>query len=204
MQPEIVHSSIDNVSFSLVLWTPAETDEELLRRWDQLATGQIMPSIKAVHRRREWLGTRLLLHSQGIDRLDFLTNGKPVLTHGGLSISHCKGSIAIVTSNVQIGLDIQEPTDRIFTIRSKFCSSSEWTWLERHDEALRALTIVWSAKEAIFKYWGELVEFADHIEVLPFQCSDQLILARYNGIHGQRDFHLWHATREGLEVLIAL
>lgn len=204
MQPEIVHSSLENTAFSLALWTPTESDEELLQQWELLATGEQMPPLKASHRRREWLATRLLLHNQGLGRPGVLANGKPVLSQGALSISHCKNSVAVVSSDVTIGLDIQEPTEQIFTIRSKFCSSGEWSWLESHAEVVRALTLVWSAKEAIFKYWGEQVDFAAHIEVMPFQCDDSVLDARYSGVHGERSFKLWHARRGNLEVVIAL
>ena len=204
MQAEIVHSTIENTPFKWVLWTPSETEEELLLLWESLSKGEEMPLIKAPHRRREWLGTRILLKQLHKERLDFLPNGKPVVPSGAVSISHCKGSVAVVTSSVNIGMDIQLPTEQIFIIRSKFCSDTEWGWLEKHDDTLRALTIVWSAKEAIFKYWGEHVEFAEDIEVLPFQCEDQVIHARYSGTHGAREFRLWHTTRGTLEVLIAL
>jgi len=204
MQAEIVHSSLENKPFTLILWTPEESDDELLQQWESLATGEQMPELKAAHRRREWLGTRLLLHNQGIGRPDVLANGKPVLPQGALSISHCKESVAVVTSDVTIGLDIQEPTEQIFTIRSKFCSSSEWSWLESHAEIVRALTIVWSSKEAIFKYWGEQVDFAGHIEILPFLCDDSILEARYSGVHGERNFRLWHKTMGRLEVVVAL
>jgi 4'-phosphopantetheinyl transferase len=204
MQPEIVHSSHENTAFTLALWTPTESDEELLQQWELLATSEQMPPLKASHRRREWLATRLLLHNQGIGRPDVLANGKPVLPQGGLSISHCKNSVAVVISDGTIGLDIQEPTEQIFTIRSKFCSSSEWSWLETHAEIVRALTIVWSSKEAIFKYWGEQVDFAGHIEILPFLCDDPILEARYSGVHGKRSFRLWHKTMGKLEVVVAL
>jgi phosphopantetheinyl transferase len=204
MQAEIVHSSLENKPFTLILWTPQETDEELLQQWELLATGEKMPALKAAHRRREWLGTRILLHMQGIGRPDVLDNGKPVLAQGALSISHCQNSVAVVIADVTIGLDIQEPTEQIFTIRSKFCSSSEWSWLESHAEIVRALTIVWSAKEAIFKYWGEQVDFAGHIEILPFLCDDLILEARYTGVHSERSFRLWHKTMGKLEVVIAL
>ncbi len=204
MQAEIVHSSIENTTFSLALWTPTESDEELLQQWELLATGEQMPPLKASHRRREWLATRLLLHNQGIGRPDVLANGKPVLPQGALSISHCKNSVAVVISDGTIGLDIQEPTEQIFTIRRKFCSSSEWSWLESHAEIVRALTIVWSSKEAIFKYWGQQVDFAAHIEVMPFQCDDPVLDAKYSGVHGERSFRLWHKTMGKLEVVVAL
>jgi phosphopantetheinyl transferase len=204
MSPEIVHSTHEGNSFSLSFWTPAETDEELMQLWESLGSVESPPLFKASHRKREWLGSRILMKTMGIDQFDLLTNGKPVLPFGGISISHCYGSVAVVTADVMVGLDIQEPTEQIFTIRSKFCSLKEWRWLEKHSESLRALTIVWSVKEAIFKYWGEQVDFAKHIEVSPFDCDDSILEARYCGTHGERTFRLWHATRGKLEIVVAL
>jgi 4'-phosphopantetheinyl transferase EntD len=204
MQAEIVHSTLENISFTLSLWTPTETDDELMKLWQSVGSTQPAPEFKASHRKREWIATRLLLNQQGINQVDFLANGKPVWPGGGLSISHCYGSVAVVTADVMVGLDIQEPTEQIFTIRSKFCSLKEWRWLEKHSESLRALTIVWSVKEAIFKYWGEQVDFAKHIEVSPFDCDDSILEARYCGTHGERTFRLWHATRGKLEIVVAL
>ena len=204
MQPEIVHSTLENSSFMLALWSPTETNEELVQLWESMLVSQQMPLFKAEHRKREWLATRLLMDRLGIEQHDFLANGKPILPRGGISISHCKGSVAVVTSGVNIGLDIQEPTEQIFTIRSKFCSATEWSWLETHRETLRALTIVWSAKEAIFKYWGEEVDFAQHIEILPFECDASIIDACYKGGHGERNFRLWHSAHGTLEVVIAI
>jgi len=204
MQPEIVHSTLENTSFILALWSPTETNEELVQLWESISVSQQIPLFKAGHRKREWLATRLLMNRLGIEQHDFLASGKPVIPGGGISISHCKGSVAIVTSDFNIGLDIQEPTEQIFTIRSKFCSATEWSWLETHRETLRALTIVWSAKEAIFKYWGEEVDFAQHIEILPFECDASIIDARYKGGHGERNFRLWHSAHGTLEVVIAI
>jgi phosphopantetheinyl transferase len=204
MQTEIVHSSIENTPITWVLWTPSETEEELLRLWESMKSDDVMPVLKAPHRRCEWLGTRILLNRLNLGRLDFLPNGKPVIASGGVSISHCKGSVAVATSDANIGLDIQLPTEQIFIIRSKFCSTTEWSWLKAHEETLRALTIVWSAKEAIFKYWGEHVEFAEDIELLPFRCDDSTIKAHYKGVHGKREFNLWHTTRDMMEVVIAV
>lgn len=204
MQPQIVHASAENRLFTLSFWNPSETDEELFDMWEAIASGENMPIIKVPHRRREWLGSRILMHKIGVEGLGFLPNGKPVLPVGAISMSHCNGSVAVVTSENTIGIDIQVPAEKIRTIRSKFCSPTEWARLEHHEETLRALTIVWSAKEAIFKYWGEQVEFARDIEVLPFQCDDAEVRARYSGVHGTREFRLWHTTIDYLEIVVAI
>lgn len=203
MEPQIVHASFENKPFTWALWTPLETDDELVRLWELTHGAEEIPRIKSPHRLREWLGSRILMSRLGIEGASVLPNGKPVLPHGALSLSHCRGSVAVATCGTNIGLDIQFPTEQIRVIRSKFCSPSEWGWLETHEESLRALTIVWGAKEAIFKYWGERVDFAADVEVFPFRCDDSRLTARYAGKHGTRDFVLWHATVDGLELVIA-
>jgi 4'-phosphopantetheinyl transferase EntD len=70
--------------------------------------------------------------------------------------------------------------------------------------ALRDMTIIWSAKEAIFKFWGENVAFAEHIEIAPFACDDTRITAHYKGVHGQRTLQLWHYHHQAHEIVIAL
>jgi len=204
MQPQIVQASTENRFFTLAFWTPSETDEELVDIWGTISSGANMPIIKVPHRRREWLSSRILMQKIGITGLGFLPNGKPVLPVGAISMSHCNGSVAVVTSENAIGVDIQVPAEQIGVIRRKFCSASEWAWLEHHEESLRALTIVWSAKEAIFKHWGERVEFAVDIEVLPFRCDDMHLVARYSGVHGAREFRLWHTAISGMEIVVAI
>ena len=204
MQPQIVQASTENRFFTLAFWTPSESDDELIQLWELVGGGEEVPRIKSPHRLREWLSSRILMQKIGITGLGFLPNGKPVLPVGAISMSHCNGSVAVVTSENAIGVDIQVPAEQIGVIRRKFCSASEWAWLEHHEESLRALTIVWSAKEAIFKHWGERVEFAVDIEVLPFRCDDMHVVARYSGVHGAREFRLWHTATSGMEIVVAI
>jgi phosphopantetheinyl transferase len=163
-----------------------------------------MPTIKAAHRRSEWLASRLLMRELGLTSISYLHNGKPI-THGRFfSLSHSGKEVGLVVSDTEIGLDIQCVTEKISIIRSRFCSDTEWQWLQVHPESLRALTIVWSAKEAVFKYYGEEVEFAEDMQVMPFSCTDETIFLHYKGVHGERSFSLRHLTLDGLEVLVAL
>jgi phosphopantetheinyl transferase len=204
MQAEIVHLPHKNNPIVLAIWKLRVTDEELYTQWQSLQTGEAMPAIKAAHRRREWLGSRILIHALNLGALRFLENGKPVIEGGAISISHCADYVAVLHGSERLGLDVQLPQEQIAIIRSKFCSDSEWQWLQSHQEPLRALTLVWSAKEAIYKFWGEQVDFARDIEIMPFACSDELIRAAYSGVHGVRQFDLWHTTRESLEIVVAL
>lgn len=85
------------------------------------------------------------------------------------SISHFGHyAAAIVSSTNRVGVDIEKAGPTIEKIRSKFLSEQELTiafeGIEKSGHRLRQLTLLWSAKESIFK-WYSLgnVNFKEHI-----------------------------------------
>ena len=209
MPAEIVHAPNENAPFTLAIWTLNESDEALHAQWEQCGSSEVKPVIKSARRNREWLASRLLMHHMNVPKLTYLLNGKPVLPAGQLSISHCDNLVALVLADSPVGIDVQQPTEQIRTILTKFCSPAEQARLMSASHAdptsaLRDMTIIWSAKEAIFKFWGENVAFAEHIEIAPFTGDDARITAHYKGAHGQRTFELWHYRHRAHEIVIAL
>ncbi len=209
MPAEIVHAPNENAPFTLAIWTLNESDEALHHQWEQCGSSEVKPVIKSARRNREWLASRLLMHRMNVPKLTYLPNGKPVLPAGQLSISHCDNLVALVLADSPVGIDVQQPTEQIRTILTKFCSPAEQARLMSASQAdptaaLRDMTIIWSAKEAIFKFWGENVAFAEHIEIAPFTGDDARITAHYKGAHGQRTFELWHYRHRAHEIVIAL
>jgi phosphopantetheinyl transferase len=86
---------------------------------------------------------------------------KPFLPDGSFqfSISHCtQFAAALVSSTHRVGIDIEIITERVHRIRHKFLHASEHEMLEKNASEILTLTaqltIIWSAKEAIFKWWG--------------------------------------------------
>ena len=85
------------------------------------------------------------------------------------SISHCGDfAAAIVSRSKRVGVDIEIPTEKILRIEHKFLHQSEaimidgWSGIERH----RASTLLWSSKEAMFKWWGNgNVDFSDMLRL---------------------------------------
>jgi len=85
------------------------------------------------------------------------------------SISHFgQYAAAIVSSSNRVGVDVEKTTPTIERIRNKFLSEQEsaiaFEGIERSGHRLRQLTLLWSAKETIFK-WYSLgnVNFRQHI-----------------------------------------
>lgn len=204
MPIQIVHQSTKINSFELALWYPSEDLYVMLKQWRLAKPEGIFPGhLKAEHRKKEWLATQLLFHRLAVDDVVYLPNGKPVLDSGFVSVSHSEGFVVVASSLERIGVDIQMPVEKVVSIREKFSSPSERFWLDAEHERVRAYTVVWSMKEAVFKYFGERVAFADDIEVAPFKCDDLELCAHYRGVHGEFAFHFWHDSLFGLELVVA-
>lgn len=75
------------------------------------------------------------------------------------SISHCGNhAAAIVSSRHRVGVDIEYVTPRMQQIRQKFLAAEELAFLQQYEvltqHYLQLLTVMWSAKEAIYKWYG--------------------------------------------------
>lgn len=80
------------------------------------------------------------------------------------SISHCDDyAAAIVSKDKRVGVDIEVPVSKIIRIRDKFLGQEE---LARYEHNERQLTLLWSSKEAVFKWYGNgAVDFREHIHL---------------------------------------
>lgn len=87
------------------------------------------------------------------------------------SISHCGNfAAAIVSSKRRVGVDIELVTPRLRAIAHKFVDHDEKVFLREWEHLpqihLQITTILWSAKEAIFKWYGfGQVDFRQHIQL---------------------------------------
>jgi phosphopantetheinyl transferase len=96
-----------------------------------------------------------------------------------ISISHTKNACAILfTREPNPGLDIELEREQLFRIKSKYLSPTE---LQKHDVShLKTLTILWAAKEAIFKWHGiGEVDFKAHSYIQHIDFENNQIQARF-------------------------
>jgi 4'-phosphopantetheinyl transferase EntD len=75
------------------------------------------------------------------------------------SISHCGNFAAAIASSVnRVGVDIELVSPRLKMISPKFLSEKESVYLRQWEHLaklhLELVTIIWSAKEAVFKWYG--------------------------------------------------
>ena len=95
------------------------------------------------------------------------------------SISHCGDyAAAVVSSKNRVGVDVEEPVVKILNIQNKFLSEKEKLQfsgkLTTHDS--RLMTLLWSAKESVFKWYGVGgVDFRQHIQLFNLQEEEQTI-----------------------------
>lgn len=91
------------------------------------------------------------------------------------SISHCgQFAAAIVSNELRVGIDIELQTERLHKIKHKFLSTKELIFVNSHSkpEQLQLLTIMWGAKEAMFKWYGKgSVDFNVMMEIEEFILS---------------------------------
>jgi len=127
---------------------------------------QQISRVKSSKRQIELIGEfHLSMLTEQIGKIKYLDNGKPVLDEGYITISHDQQLVGFYLSSIPIGMDIQRPTEQLERIKHKFCNEVELKALEQSETSLRDLTLIWGAKEAIFKIYGENIPFAHGMHI---------------------------------------
>ncbi len=107
--------------------------------------------------------------------------GKPFIDEidEHISISHTQSACAILFTRAPYpGMDIELLRPQLFKIYSKYLSPTEQ---DKHDiKDLKTLTLLWSAKEAIFKWHGVgEVDFRVHIYIQHIDFENNKIKAQF-------------------------
>jgi phosphopantetheinyl transferase len=111
------------------------------------------------------------------DEIEIADTRKPFLPDEQyhFSISHCSDyATAIVSSNNRVGVDVEVITPRVERIKHKFLHADELRFVNTllPSRQVELLTILWSAKEAMYKWYGAgEVDFSDMMRTFPFQLS---------------------------------
>jgi phosphopantetheinyl transferase len=124
------------------------------------------------HKRLQHLAGRFLLQFLFPDfpyqLIQIADTRKPFLTDEQyhFSISHCADyAAAIVSRNRRVGIDVELMRPLVTQLIPKFLSEQERNMLYRQT-ILEQSTIMWSAKESVFKWYGEgAVDFRQHIQL---------------------------------------
>lgn len=91
------------------------------------------------------------------------------------SISHCNVyAAAIVSRNLRVGIDAEFTYSKLEKIKHKFLHPDELRFVQSQlpGQQLKLLSILWSAKEAMYKWYGAGgVNFSEMIRIFPFQLK---------------------------------
>lgn len=158
--------------------------------------------------RRGFLSVRHLLALEGYSDQDLYYDleGKPHLKDGKfISITHSFEFSAIILSSRRVGIDLEKQRDKILLIAPKFTPIEEYRTLANAEALIRKLTIVWGAKEAVYKLFAQpKVSFLQHINITDFDFDDQKTTGRilFKGATSWYDFMFFEF--EGFTCVIAL
>lgn len=106
-------------------------------------------------RKREWLGTRLLLSEMTDSQhtIYYAESGRPFFKDQSynISISHSGDLVAVLLSRKhQVGIDVEQVSDKIARIALKFLHPQEVDAIKSMDDITK-LYLHWCAKEVLYK-----------------------------------------------------
>ncbi|PCJ95442.1 MAG: 4-phosphopantetheinyl transferase [Flavobacteriaceae bacterium] len=163
----------------LYIWKIEESEVELSK--DIVLTSHCqerMDGMKSEMHRRGFLSIRHLMAEAGyIDHDLFYDDaGKPHLKDGRfISITHSNHFTGIIVADKDdVGIDIEKQREKILRIAYKFTPLEEYRTLANTAAIVRKLTMVWGAKESLYKiYSTHGLSFLQHINVNDFSLKEE-------------------------------
>lgn len=139
----------------------------------------LIAAIRNPQRKLHWLSSRFLLRTMmqtdQFIHLESDSNGKPIIHNFPvyISISHSSDlSALLISSRMQVGIDIEKIDPKIFRIEHKFLRAEEKENLAISNNKLEQLYVVWCAKEAMYKLYGQKqLDFRLNLSVSSFQYA---------------------------------
>jgi phosphopantetheinyl transferase len=148
---EKVHKDV-----TLGLWRMEESPEQLYNSYPFLLVyREMIDDLYGCDTRKlEFLTARVLLFMMTKDdslQVTHNAEGRPILSNGSnISISHTQGFLSLIlSSTIDVGVDIEYFSTRVSRIADKFIRSDE------NANDVTSQLIHWSAKETIFKLFSK-------------------------------------------------
>ena len=137
-------SKTEENNATILIWELTESIQEL----EKISSFSNTSHLHSEKRKKEFISSRLLLKEYNSDlQISYTENGSPILSNEEfISISHSANLIVITVSKKNIGVDVQEITEKPKKLFSKF-GYSHHTNLSKEK-----CTLIWSIKESVFKY----------------------------------------------------
>lgn len=141
---------------------------------------RIQKDITHPHKRLQHFAGRYLLQylypGFPVQAIRLSSANKPYLPDNSyqFSVSHCRDFAAVIISKTErVGIDIEYEDEKLIRLKSKFLNERELSFLG-DEQNLKKLTVLWSVKEAMFKWWGlGKVDFRKNLLVDDFQLAEK-------------------------------
>lgn len=158
----LVYQQNINATTKVAVWHIAEPEDFFL------ASVPVQREIKHWHKRLQHLAGRLLLKEMypdfPVELIQVADTRKPFLENEPFhfSISHCGDyAAAMVSKTHRVGVDVELLNNKIDQIQHKFTSGDEMGKIQNSKfktslsgRQVQDLTLCWSVKESVFKWWG--------------------------------------------------
>jgi phosphopantetheinyl transferase len=173
----------------VLIWKIEESIDELQKGITLSKNSKTrLDSMKSELHQKGFLSIRHLLKEINLTDADINYDefGKPHLTNGRhISITHSFIFTAIIFSDeIPVGIDIEKQREKILKIAHKFTQIEEYKTIANVDALICKLTIVWGAKESLYKIYGKKkLLFLHHIYVNDFNFEDKKTIGeiRFDG-----------------------
>ena len=162
----------------VLIWKIEESLEDLTKGIELTEQSKKrVDAMKSILHQQGFMSIRQLLKQVGYVDADVFYDefGKPHLKDKNyLSISHSFTFTAIIISEKKpVGVDVEKQRDKIVKIAHKFTPIEEYNTIANHEALVSKLTIVWGAKESLYKIYGKKkLQFLHHIYIEDFSFID--------------------------------
>ena len=163
-----------NLNTKILVWHITESLADLAINCTLTHSNQQrISTMKSIIHQRAFFAVRKLLHQISLSDSDLWYDdaGKPHLKNNQfISISHSHSMATIIISSQKVGIDIEIQTEKIIKIANKFAVEPLCKKVKQN--YIKKLTVLWGAKEAIFKIKNEKgISFKNHITLQPFKLT---------------------------------
>lgn len=157
-------------------------------------------------RQHEWLASRWALRSglEITDEVLYAPSGKPRLANQELSFSHCLPVAGALVHPASAGMDIQSNHLKLLTLKTRFAHPDELADAADSMDELSYVTLLWSAKEALFKCYGEDLPFAEGIRIARFAVGQSALHAQvtHRGVSRAHDLRVFRVLNHWVVVAL--
>lgn len=166
------------------IWHIDEDFDELLQQLSPNAEDlDLLTSFRSPKKQLEWLAGRLSINHlcqmlgikyNGITKDE---HGKPSLRGHNyeVSLTHSFPYVAsIIDLKSPVGIDLEQPRDKILRIAHKFLSEKELNFCQNN---IIRLNMAWCVKEALYKIYGKKgLIFNEHMTLEPYTSAPDTVI----------------------------